>query len=98
MTVFASPKTPSDQNIGRYSLVLTAKSSSGLLRCLFWRGRGHFHIGEPGDAMALKAAVQRRAGQARNRRPQSIQTVVERQKFASTKSHDHAFLLSGEHR
>jgi hypothetical protein len=44
-------KTPSASNIGRYSLVLTVKSGSGLLRCHF--GEAQQKKGPPKRALSV---------------------------------------------
>jgi hypothetical protein len=56
------------------------------------------HIGQPGDATALQAAMQRRAGQLRNRGPKRIQAVVERKQRMPAESNDNGFLFKGLNR
>ena len=48
--------------------------------------------------MALEAAVQRGAGQVRNRGLQRVQDIVQSQERVPTKGHGDGFLLGAEHR
>ncbi len=50
------------------------------------------------DAVALEAAVQRGAGQARNRGLQRVEAIVQGQQRVPTKGHGDGFLLGAEHR
>src|SRR6202011_4367866 len=52
---------------------------------------------QAGDAVALQAAVQRRAGQVGDRRLQGVETIVERQQRMPAKGDDDRFLLDRQH-
>ena len=52
-----------------------------------------FQRGQPADAVALEAAVERRSGQVRDRRLERVETVVQRQQRVSTERHAHGLLL-----
>jgi hypothetical protein len=62
------------------------------------RGPVAFNIGQPADAMALQAAVQRRPRQVRDRRLQGIEAVIERQQRIAPESDDDRLLLYGKNR
>ena len=57
-----------------------------------------FDIGQAGDAVPLKAAVQRRAGQMRDRRLQRIEAIVERQQCVTPECDDRCLLGLGQGR
>ena len=62
---------------------------------LAFGGDGALDLGQPGDAVALEAAVQGRAGQMRQGGLQGIQAVVERQQDMPAESGDDGFVLDG---
>ena len=51
-------------------------------------------IWQPTDAVTLQAAMQGRAGQARDRRLQGVQTIVKRQQRMLAKGHNDGFFLN----
>jgi len=51
------------------------------------------HIGQARDTMPLKTTVQRRPRQMRDRRLQSVEAVISRQKSMPPKGHNHCFLV-----
>ncbi len=53
-------------------------------------------VGKPGDVVPLQAAMQRRAGQLRDRGLQRVEAIVERQQRMPAKSNDNGFLLKGK--
>jgi transposase-like protein len=53
---------------------------------------------QPADAVALQTAMQRRAGQPRDRGVERIKTVVQWQEGVPAKRYDNGFLLQGGHR
>ena len=55
-------------------------------------------IGQAGDAMTLKAAMQRRSRQMRDCRLKRVETVVERQQRMAAEGDDDGFLLDRQHR
>jgi hypothetical protein len=60
-------------------------------------GRGFaFDLRQPRYSVALKAAMQRRARQMRNRRLKRVETVVERQQTMPSKGDDHGLLFNGQ--
>lgn len=56
-----------------------------------------FDLGQPRNAVALKAAVERGAGQVGNGGLERVQAVVERQKRVPAKGHDHGSFFGGKH-
>src|SRR5271163_4337982 len=54
-----------------------------------------FDLRQAGDPMTLKAAMQRRARQARDRRLQCVKAVVERRQSMPAESDDHGLFLNG---
>ena len=65
---------------------------------LFATRRPVHHRRQAADAVALKTAVQRRAGKVGNRFLQGVEAVIERQQRMLAKRHDGGFLLYFEHR
>ena len=58
-------------------------------------GRGFaFVLGQARDPMTLKATMQGRARQMRDRRLQSVQAIVERQQCMPSEGDDHGLFLS----
>lgn len=53
-------------------------------------------VGQPGDVVPLQAAMQRRAGQLRDRGLKSVEAIVERQQGMPAKGNDNGFLLTGK--
>ena len=54
------------------------------------------HVGQPADAVALKAAVQRRAGQVRKGGLERVKAIVQRQKSMLPEGHDDGLLLRAQ--
>ena len=54
-------------------------------------------LGEARDVVALQTAVQRRAGQVRDRRLQGIETIVQRQQRVPAKRDDDGLLSGRQH-
>jgi hypothetical protein len=52
-----------------------------------------FHLGQSADAVALEAAMQRRARQMRDRRLQGVEAIVERQQSMPSESNDASLFL-----
>ena len=75
------------------------KVADGVVLAFLSRGALHV-LGEvqAADAVALEAAVQRRARQVQNRGLQRVEANVERQQGVPTKGHGNGFLLGAEHR
>jgi len=55
------------------------------------------HVGQPADAVALKAAMQGRARQVWDGGLQRVEAVIERQQRMAAEGDDHRLLLDGEH-
>jgi hypothetical protein len=53
-------------------------------------------VGKPGDAVPLQAAMQRRAGQLRDRGLKSVEAIVKREQGMPAKGNDNRFLLKGK--
>lgn len=51
------------------------------------------HVGQPGDVVPLQAAMQRGAGQLRDRGLKSVEAIVQRQQRVPAKGNDNGFLL-----
>ena len=56
------------------------------------------HFGQPADAMALVAAMKRRARQMRDGRLKRIEAIVERQQRMLAEGNHDGLLLDGQHR
>lgn len=53
---------------------------------------------QPTNPVALQTAVQSRSGEIRDRRLQSVETIIQRQQCVPPKRHDHSLLLTAEDR
>ena len=56
------------------------------------------HLGQPADPVSLEAAMQRRAGQMRDRRLQGVKAVVERQQGMFAERDDDRLFFDRQHR